>query len=71
MSYHNKWKIKHRIAAGGYSVSEARFISIADYILHLHKTEASEEMMVEALDRYYTEAFNKGFDKAEGGESDD
>ena len=70
MSYHNKWKVKHRIAAEDYPMSEARFISIADYILHLHKTEASEEVMVEALDRYYTEAFNKGFDKAEG-ERDD
>lgn len=72
MSYHNKWKIEHRIACpeAGYHATEARFASIEEYILylfrlpHFHPDMVSEDELKEALNRFRTEEFNAGYDRA-------
>jgi hypothetical protein len=65
MSYHNKWKIKNRIACKEehYPVAEAKFATIEEYIMDLVKHNAKESLIRYGLNRLYTEAHNIGFDK--------
>ena len=64
MSFHNKWKIKQRIACpeDGYPAGEARFDSIEDYLIYLIFHYRRGNLIKIALQRFYTEAYNKGFD---------